>query len=249
MQMVPKTYTGTVSITGTDEQGHTVAGSPQNIPVSEVVNGNCVLAATPSTLTFTGVEGQSAPSDESITLAAGQGCNNNLHWAARVAGDNGGKWLTTSSSTGNISANQSGTIGVGVSPAGLATGNYLVISTITTIDSVTHATIGNSQIIPVTLNMQPVAPTLAVSPTALSFTITGGKTSQPITISNTGGSAMNWQVSLQSGTPSFISLSKAAGSNLAGGDSATVEAEKVRSTAVSGEKSHASKHPGQCKWW
>ncbi len=238
--MVPDTYAGTISITGTDEQGHTVAGSPQNIPVSEVVNGNCVLAATPSTLTFTSVAGQSAPSDQSITLAVGQGCNNNLHWTAQVAGDNGGKWLTTSSSTGSISANQSGTIGVGVTLAGLATGNYSGTITITTIDSVTHATIGNSQIIPVTLNMQSVAPTLTVSPTALSFTITGGKASQPITISNTGVSAMNWQVSLQSGAPSFISLSKAAGSNLARGDSATVDVN-VDATAVSGKKSYTTR--------
>ena len=233
--MLPDTYSGNISITGTDEQGHEVAGSPQNISVSEVVNANCVLAASPSTLTFAGAPGQSTPGNQSITLAVGQGCSNRLNWTAQVAGDNGGKWLSINSSAGSVSAHQSGTIGVGVSLAGLAAGNYSGTITITTIDSVTHATVGNAQIILVTLSVQSAAPTLTVSPTALTFTTMGGQASQAITISNSGGAAMNWQVSLQSGAPSFVSLSKAAGSNLAGGNSATVDVN-VDTAAASGEK-------------
>ncbi len=242
-RMVPDTYPGNINITATDGQGHVVAGSPQNVSVSEVVNASCILAASPAALTFTGVVGQSAPANQSVTLTVGKGCSDTLNWTAKVANDNGvPTWLTTTSSTGHSNANSPGTVDVGVSLAGLAAGNYTGTIIVTAVDNATQTTTnGNTtlQTIDVTLNVQSVAPTLTVSPTALTFNIANGKASQAITINNNGGGTLNWQASLQSGASSFVSLSKSSGTNLAGGDSVTVDVT-VDTTSVSSAKNYAT---------
>jgi len=61
------------------------------------------------------------------------------------------------------------------------------------------------------------APALVAGPSAVSFNVSNGIVSQPLTITNNGGSALNWTAALGPGSPNYISLSTASGANLAGG--------------------------------
>ena len=219
--MAPGTYSGTINIAATDQQGRGIVGSPQHIPVSTVVSASCAVAVSPSALTFSNVAGQAAPVNQSIMIAAGNGCVNILSWTASAVSDNGGKWLTTTATMGSSGANKPGVIGVGIAPGGLTAGSYHGSITITTLDSVTHATIGNPQVVGVTLNVTapPPTPFVEVSNTTLAFSTSAGTNpaSQTITIVNTGSSDLSWQTA--SPSQPWLSVSPSSGSNAAGASS------------------------------
>ncbi len=217
--MVPGTYSGTVNVAATDQQGRAIAGSPQYIPVSKVVNAACKVAASPTALTFSAVVGQAAPANQSIILTAGSGCANVLNWSASVASDNSGKWLTATTPAGSVSASNQGSVGVGVALNSLATGSYHGTVTITTVDSVTHATIGNPRVVSVVLNVTAPSPSVEVSATAVSFSTTAGTNpaSQTITIVNTGSGSVSWQTGKAS--QPWLSVSPRSGSSVVGSSS------------------------------
>jgi hypothetical protein len=62
-----------------------------------------------------------------------------------------------------------------------------------------------------------------------------GTSTQPITISNTATGELNWKAALQSGAPAFVSLSATSGSNLAGGQNATVNVSVDATGVASGQ--------------
>jgi hypothetical protein len=330
------TYTGTITIAGTDSQSHPANGSPLSIPVNFVVQPPCAVAATTPSLTFQGVAGGANPAAQSAKITASGACVNALNWTAKTAITTpaGGTWLTATP-TGKVSLTVPSATSVGVVLTGLKPGTYTGSVTIATIDSVTKLAIGTPKVITVTLNVQPVCtlqtpsaaaetfstevgftpaaqtftagiigvcsgnvtltPTaimssgtswLAVSPNPMTVTSGGSATftvtvvttgltagqytgsislsavnggmaisgspqvvgitlnvlappvliagsgtvgfyastgivSQPVIITNRGGSALNWTAALGSGAPSYVSLSAVSGSNLAGGTTAS----------------------------
>jgi hypothetical protein len=65
-------------------------------------------------------------------------------------------------------------------------------------------------------------PTLTVNTTALTFSQGTGSSSQSITIGNSGGEPLNWSAALDSGTPSYVSISSASSGTVAAGGSTTL---------------------------
>ena len=335
--LIPGTYTGTVTISAKDTQGHAAAGSPQSLPVTFIVQAPCSLSTPVPALVFQGVIGQPAPSPQPITIDAAGACANALSWSATVATvPAGGTWLTATPATGTVSVAVPSLTSVGIVTTGLLAGTYNGSVTITAIDSVTKLAVGKPQVVTVTLTVQPPCtlqppsvaaetftseaglnpavqtftvgvigactgsvtitptatmasgtgwlavtpasavvaangsatftvtvtstalaagpyagtislaalnssgiaimgspqsvgvtfnllspPVLSTAPTSLTFNITPGVSTQPITIKNTGGEPLNWSAVL-SNAPSYVTITPPASGSLAAGASATI---------------------------
>jgi hypothetical protein len=348
--LTANTYSGAVTINGTDSLGNTAYGSPLSIPVNLVVQAPCSVAVSLPALNFVGVVGSANPVAQPLTITSSGACANALNWTAKasVVTPAGGTWLTATTS-GSISANGSSATTVGVSLTGLLAGTYSGSVTIAAIDSVTQLPVGTPSVIPVRLAVQPVctlqppsvstltftsekglnpapktfavgvigactgnvtitptatmssgkgwlavsapatvlsggsgaftvtvtsaalaagsysgsislaalngtaaisgspqvvgitlnvqaAPALAAGPGAVTINGSTGIISQPITITNSGGSALNWSAALATGAPSYVSLSSVSGTNLAGGTTASMSVI-VNATGLAGGKS------------
>src|SRR5260221_7945832 len=75
--LIPGTYNGMITITGTDSSNNPAPGSPQTIPVTFVVQAPCAITVTPPARAFQGVIGQSRPAAQPVTIAAGGFCGAN----------------------------------------------------------------------------------------------------------------------------------------------------------------------------
>jgi len=327
------TYTGTITIVGTDSLGNPANGSPISIPVNLVVQAPCAISTATPALAFQSVRGQPGPGPQAATITASGACGNALTWTATTAG---GMWLTATPATGTVSVTAPSTTSIRVVTTGLAAGPHKGTVTITAIDSATKVAVGKPQVITVTLTVQPVCtlqapsvtketfssaagtnpatqtfaigvtgactgnvtvtptatmasgtgwlavspasatvvsgssstftvtvtsaglaagkytgsislaavngtiamsgspqvvgitlkvsakPALTAGPGSVAFNVSSGIVSKPITITNSGGSALNWTAALGTGAPSYISLSAASGTNLAGGTTASI---------------------------
>ena len=330
------TYSGAITIVGTDSQGNPVYGSPISIPVNLVVQAACSVISTPLALNFLGVVGGVNPVAQSLAITTSGACANALTWTATtsVVTPAGGTWLTATA-TGTVNTTVPSATNVGVSLTGLTAGTYTGSVTITAIDSVTKLAVGTPKVIPIKLTVQPIctlqppsalamafstqagvnpasqtftvgvagacagnvtitptanmssgtgwlavsapvtvisggraiftvhiastglaagkytgsislaavngtaatsgspqvvgitlkvlaAPSLVAGPSAVSFNISSGIVSQPLTITNNGGSTFNWTAALGNGAPGYVSLSNTSGTNLAGGTTASL---------------------------
>ncbi len=171
--LVPGTYNGTVTITGTDGAGHTVPGSPQVIPVSFVVQAACTMTAGPAALAFTGVAGQTAPAPQFITITASGTCTHTVEWTATPAAN--ANWLQPSPVSGIVTPSVAGKSSIGVVLANLAAGNYPSSLTITASDSVTHQAIGTPVVIRVALTVQSSCAVQTLSASTETFTTEAGQ--------------------------------------------------------------------------
>src|SRR5262249_4889038 len=127
------------------------------VPVSLLVSTNPIIAANPSSLTFTAQTGGTAAS-QNVSLTSSGGT---LSYTATssVGSPPGGNWLVVPNQSGSTN----GTISVSVNTAGLAVGTY--IGTI----SITSSNAGNGNLsIPVTLNITS-GPALQLGVQTLSF--------------------------------------------------------------------------------
>lgn len=343
--LVVGTYNATITIKGTDGAGHLAGGSPQFINVAFVVQAACSLSATPTTLSFAGIVGQTTPpAAQSLAIAANGACANALTWTATAAQ---GTWLTATPVIGTASVNTPGVSSVSVSLVGLAAGTYKDTVTLTAIDSVTHAAIGIPQVVAVTLTVQPpcllqvpstsqltftgeagsnpaaqtftigatgacsgaitltptvimsngtgwlaatpasatltsggnttftvtitsatlaagtyngsitlaatnggvaiagspqtvnialtvsAVPALTVAPASVTISVVTGTSTTPLTVSNTGGSSLDWKATLPANAPSFVSLSAGQGVNVSGGANQTLNVT-VNATGLAG---------------
>lgn len=220
--LIPGTYLGMITITGTDQTGHVVSGSPQTIPVSLTI----VPPNTPSSCTLT----TQSPALDTLTSPAGAGtiaktltagvtgpCPGDVTITPTITLLSGNGWLDISPHAVTVTSGTSASFTVMFTTTNLSSGSYKASLTLTAQD--TRAAIASSpQTLPVGLTITTPG-MLAVSPAALSFTVTGGTTSLPITISNTGSASLNWSAALTQNAPSFLSLSDTTGSNLMGGTS------------------------------
>ncbi|GAC1576170.1 MAG: hypothetical protein NVS4B1_02570 [Ktedonobacteraceae bacterium] len=167
----PGTYNGTVTITGTDEAGNPVPGSPQVIPVSFVVQAACTVTTGPTALTFTSVVGQSTATPQTLTIAASGACMHGVTWATTSAAN----WLIPTPTTGSATLTVAGKSSIGITSAGLAPGNYASSLTITAVDSATHQTLGPPVVVTVALLIQQACTLQAPSVATEAFTTVAGQ--------------------------------------------------------------------------
>jgi len=226
------TYYGTVVITAVDSITGQTIGPPQRVAITLNVGPACTLQApSPSALQFSAMAG-SNPAIQTFHVSIAGTCFGNVTVTPKIASGSG--WLTVSPASAVIGSGQSATFTVGITSASLNAGMYSgSISLSGVSDGVVIA--GSSQAVKVTLANQSGA-VLAAKPSSLTFNSTTGTSAQSITISNTASSGtLNWKAALQSGAPTFVSLSANSGTNLAGGQNATVNVSVNATGVASGQ--------------
>lgn len=179
------------------------------------------LSTSPSSLSFSGTQGEATPPSQTITFWKGNDRTRN--WAATP----GAAWMTISPSSGTISTERD-QMTVSVNLTGLSAGTYST-AVVIAVDGLKGR--GNLTAIPVTLTVTGTTsstPSISLAPTALSFSGVAGGTApaaQSINLSNPTGGTLAWGVSsnaawlrpaTMSGTTTTESDSISAGVNLTG---------------------------------
>jgi hypothetical protein len=182
-------YSGSVTITAPG-----ASNSPQTVGVTLNIAAQPNLVLSPGTLSFTSLAGGSAPATQPVSVtSSGSALSYTISTSAA--------WLTASPASGTTT----GTVNVGVNPAGLAAGTY------TGTVNVTSAAAGNSpQKVNVTYTVTAGSPSLTLSPSALSFSYQSGgflPASKSVTVSS-NGSALNFTASASA---AWLSASPASG--------------------------------------
>jgi hypothetical protein len=221
---VAGTYTGTVRVNSSNAQN-----APQFISVTMNLTSLPRIGLNPSSLTFTTGVGVT-PGNQTVTVTNTGG--GSLTWSASgsVSTPAAGTWLKfVPVSPGSVlAAGAPTTFDVAIDVTGLSAGNYSGLITVTG----TGAT-NTPQTIPVTLNILS-GPALSVNPTSISFTtpVTVNPLTQTVTVTNAGGTPMDWSASAIVTTPAAGTWLKIGGSTsgvgLAAGTSApsfTVDAD------------------------
>jgi len=224
--LIPGTYNGMITITGTDSSNNPAAGSPQTIPVTFVVQAPCAITATPPALAFQWVIGQPHPAAQPVTIAAGGACVNALSWTATTATTPaGGTWLSAKPASGTVGLTTSSATKIGIKLAGLTAGSYSGTVTITAVDS-TNQPVGAPQTITVNLTVQPQCTLQNPLPLAETFSTEPGlnPASQTFTVgvigSCKGAVTVTPTVTTGNGT-GWLAVSPASPATLASGASAT----------------------------
>ncbi len=156
--LAPGTYSGTVTLTCNPTSSCSNTSGKITVPVTLTVTAT--LTPSPTSLTFNYTLGGSVPANQGIAVTSNP---EGLAYTASASTTSGGSWLAVSPTsattpTGVTASLNSGTI------AGLTAGTYTGSITLT-------PTSGSPVSVPVTLNVT-AAPTLNVSPTTLSFSMT-----------------------------------------------------------------------------
>lgn len=233
-------YTGSVTIS---ESNHGGSQSTHTIPINFMVYASCSLqppsvnGLTLNELTFT-VEEEASASSQPFNISAVGACNEDV--SLNLATDE--SWLTAATATSPTETNTGETwaITATVTPGNLPAGSYYGVIAIHAMSGGNDIP-GSPQIVPVTLNVT-ATPVLSVNPTsppAISLSLIAGNTasSEPITLSNTGGGELDWTAQFASPPPpSFITLSKSSG-NLAGGSNFSINVN-IDATKVHGDVSY-----------
>jgi Viral BACON domain/zinc-ribbon domain len=188
--IIPGTYSGTITVSGTDSNGQPVPGGSQMVSVTFVVNAPCTVSASPAALSFVAVAGGQAPAAQTVNITASGTCANPLNWTAAVTG---GSWLTTTSPSGTVSLTAPATTNAAVSLSGLQAGNSNATITISATDSVSGATVGSPVVIPVTLSIQAACTLQPASLNNATFTTEDGVNppAQTFTVSVSGACGSN----------------------------------------------------------
>lgn len=114
------TYSTQVSLSATDGSNATAQGSPQVFTVTLNVLPPCQLQVGSPNLTFSGAQGQAAPSAQSFSLSETGACALPVTWQAQ--GDSGSRnWLVLGPPASGAG---SATVPVGVNPQNLSPGIY-----------------------------------------------------------------------------------------------------------------------------
>ena len=162
-----------------------------------------VVGVSPSSLSFTAVQGGANPATKYISVSNTGG--GTLSWSST---DNSG-WMTADASGTN-----SGTIPVNIySQGGVPAGTYSATVTITVAGYPSQ-----TKFVPITVTVTSssggsTSPTIGYSPTSLSFSGTVGGSNpagKAINISNTGGGTLSWTISENA---SWLSVSRTSGTN------------------------------------
>jgi len=187
-------HTGTITIGATG-----ATNTPQSLSVTLSITAapTPTIGLSATTLSFTGVQGGSNPSAQTLTINnTGAGT---LNWSI----SENATWLTPNVLTGT----GSGSVTLNVNTAGMAAGTYSTPITI----SATGAT-NTPQTVTVNLTLTaPQIPTINLVPTSLAFSATQGGSNpaaQIVNISNSGTGTLSWSAS---DTASWLSISPISG--------------------------------------
>jgi hypothetical protein len=163
--------------------------SPVVIPVVlEISEPPPRLSVSPTELTFSSVEGGNDPTPKEILIQNTGG--GEMAW--RVTSNAG--WLSASPDLGS-SSGEVNSVQVAARVSGLSPGVYsgtLTVSASGAKDS--------PQLVHVKFTVEPKPPVLSVSPSSFSFVMEQGGSDpnpQTLTIQNTGGGKMEWQISME----------------------------------------------------
>ncbi len=200
------TYQGTITLTVPQ-----ATNSPLSLPVTlKVTDEPPSLAVHPGQLSFSAVQGSNPPDQVLRIRNEGGGT---LGWTAvvlrPVTGTRLTDWLSLSANAGT----GSGSIRVTVNTTGLAPGSYQ--SAI-----VVRSTTGQTQRVPVNLQVTASGAVLQTSQSGLIFVAVEGSGTLPsrnFNVVNAGGGAMNWTAEIRSiSGGSWLALSPASGASTGG---------------------------------
>ncbi len=200
-------------------------GGKAQVTITVVVNvpqQPCALQApSPGSMTFS-VNTGANPQSQSFTASVTGNCTAGATITPTVSMTTGSGWLAVSPSTATVTGGTT-TFAVNVTSSALSPGTYTGSISLAATSNGT-AINGSSQTVSVSLTVTEVPPVLSVSPGTLSINVSNGDsaTSYPITITNTGGSTLNWSASLDANTPSFVTLSTPANTTLTAGDKTSI---------------------------
>jgi len=165
---------------------------------------------SPSSLTFTGMEGGTNPATQTLNITNTGGAT--LSWTASDTA----AWLGLSPTSGTTTK-ETDVVTVSVNTAGLLANTYTAMITLTA-PGATNST----EQVSVTLTVTPALPTIGQSPTFLTFIAQEGgapPTPQTLNITDTGKGTLSWTVSETAG---WLSLSAASGTTTTETDAITV---------------------------
>ncbi|HTK05673.1 MAG TPA: choice-of-anchor D domain-containing protein [Ktedonobacteraceae bacterium] len=190
-QLTSGSYQGTISFAGDANALVTV-----NLDVQ--APGNLVFS--PPSLTMNILNNQ-PPTMRTVTLQNNGG--QSLDWTASATTADGGKWLSVTPASGTLAVGGQVTVTVKVQ-SGLTAGAYQ--------GTVNFSSQGQTRQLAISCAV--TAPPIAMQTDALHFTAHKGvnPASQSLTMTNTGNTALNWTVKLDSGAPAFLSVSPLSGS-------------------------------------
>jgi PKD repeat protein len=173
-------YSATVTVTSTG-----TSGSPKQIPVTLTVAAAPALSVTPASLSFSATAGGASPASKTLSVA-----NSGGGTLSFTAADDA-PWLSVTPASGTAPRD----LTVSADVSGLAAGTYTGKVTVTSSGSS-----GSPKDVPVTFTVDPAAatPTLAVSPSTLSFSsVAGGAdpASKTFSVTNTGTGSLSFTTS------------------------------------------------------
>lgn len=186
----------------------------QAVSVSLTVQPRCALVTNSGYLTFTAVQGQPDPGNQSIGLNATASCAGEppLNWKASLSSSSSYNWLSASPTSGKLTGTTSEFISVGANSAGLPASSkpYYGFIAFTTPNS--------TQTVMVQLTVQlpppPGAPIMGASPLNLNFSSTSGQQNpqgQVVTITNSGGSPLKWNTNVNIIVASWLNAAPTSG--------------------------------------
>jgi Viral BACON domain len=215
----PGTYTGSVIIAAIDSVTKLAVGNSLVIPVTLTLQQACTLLPPSSpAMTFSAKAG-SNPAPQTFTVGVVDACTGNVTITPTATLSNGTGWLTVSGPR-RVNSGGSAIFTVTIASSGLAAGKFTGSITLAALNG-SIATSGSPKVVGITLNVI-AAPALTVGPGSVTFNVSNGTMSKPITITNSGGSVLNWTAALGAGAPGYVSLSATSGANLAGGQTASI---------------------------
>ncbi len=184
--LLPGVYLGTLKFTAAGALNGT-----QVVNVSMTMQPHCGLISSAGYLAFTVVQGQSNPTNQTLSLNAASCSGIPTSWTTTSIPS----WLTITPASGQLRGTANTMVSVSVNTAGLIPNVYSSAFSFVT---------GQSTLtVPVQLTIQAVPPQqiipiLSAAPLSLNFSNMQGQpspTGQVVTITNNGGSALKWYAS------------------------------------------------------
>jgi hypothetical protein len=174
-------------------QDPNASNSPQTVEVQIFVDEGPLIGLTPTSVSFDAWLAENPPSRQ-VTVTNDGGST--LNWRAFHTSP----WLTVGPSSGSLTRGESSTLNLSASVAGLALGSYA--GTVIVQD----ANAANSpRAVSVSLTVSQ-RPAIGLSPTSMTFfnpCTEAQPADQLLTLTNTGGSTLQWQMAVDGTAPDF----------------------------------------------
>ncbi len=203
-------YSGQISLEGSDGKNGAASGSPQAIAITFKVNDACKLSPPSNTLLgFRGVQGSANPNPQTFTLTATGNCNWPVYWSTTVNATDA--WIKVSPASGTFTnSGQVATVSVAPNTADLSSGLHRGQVAISATDVSGQSVQGGSSVVNVSINLSQRCG-ITVSPTGLNFSVMQGQTSaaQTLAISTAGACVLpaNWTTTTDASSAGWLSIS------------------------------------------